>query len=160
VTADINEVAVQGIEQAVRNAAERWEAVGAPCPTDGQRTMIRAFVKEEKLNTGQARETYRMLIHWTEQAEIENARIERSAAIDRARAQRRTQKESMTAEMTAIRKDLGLSLVEMDVRLSVKPGTCHNAEKAGGSYSNDTVASMLRRYRVEAKMAGLSAVES
>ena len=158
---DINEVAVQGIGQALRNAAERWEDAGAPGTTDQSRESIREFVKREKPDPSQARETYRMLVYWTENEQMARDRTARSEAMDRARDQRQIQKEAMTSEIKAIRERLGMRPEEMDTRFQVKPNTCKNAENPGGSYSNDFVASILGRYRVEAKLAGVgSAVET
>jgi DNA-binding transcriptional regulator YiaG len=153
---DVNEAALQGIEQALRNAAERWEEAGAPCPTEAHRDSIRSFVKQEKLDVGRARETYRYLIHWTEEANFEAARLARNAEMDSIRAQRREKKAAMAAELKEIRESLGLSQHEMNDKLLLKPGVIANAERPNGGYSNDFVESILRRYRVEAKLrAGL-----
>lgn len=153
-TFNLNAIAVRGLIPALHEAAAIWEGKGAPAPTEGQRANIRDLVQQEKPNVNFAREAYRMIVHWTGEAQYQAAQLARNAEQNRIRDQRRAKKQAMTSEMKALRESLGLSQAEMNVKLNLKPNVVNNAENPNGSYSNDFVESLLRRFRVEAKLAG------
>lgn len=157
---DINEPALLGIAVALKNAAGIWESLGAPAPTDAQRESIRANLASEKLDPNFARETYRVITYWAEAAQMDAARAERDQAWARKREQRDVKRRALVAEMQTIRESIGLSQSEMNTKLNLPPGVVNNSENPRGSYAIDRLEGLARRYRVEAKLAGISGAQA
>lgn len=147
---DINEVAVQGIGKSLQNAAARWEDAGAPCPSDSQREQLRAFVKEEKPNVSQARETYRLLVHLTSEAEFQKAQSERMAAMARAQAATNARRAELVTELREVRAQTGMTMQEMSALLNVPMHVVTNAEGNHG-LSVDRFEQLLVGYRAVLK---------
>lgn len=148
------------IEAQARAAIEQWELAGGFVPRNAEQTAetLRCWA-EGKQPDASPREVLRYALHFYEQGIVDEQRRRRDAEQTARRRAQALRRESLTAEMREIRRDMGMSMSAMEYLLGLKPGVIDNAERPAGSYGLDTVEKLLQQYRAHAQARGVRVAE-
>jgi DNA-binding transcriptional regulator YiaG len=146
-----NAPVVMGLVPATEAVIAEWEALGAPLPRrypESSRESLRRWTPETNIDI--TRETYRLAVHFIQDAKMEEASRALRDAQDRRRAAREVRREQLIAELKETRAATGMTQAEVAALLSISVRIIENAE-VRSSLSIERLEELLVGYQALAK---------